>query len=306
MNGKAVNHTPENMARTWGMQPAGVARGAREGLSAAVWHLDLQDSYEVFAEPDPLTHIISPALHGEIEVDLFIDGAWRYRDRMGRNGFNLVRAGEEPRSILHAPQMRLMHIYLPDALLRRSIEEDLVRGADGFELQPLKMVHDPVVGSIAAAIEAEMTRPAIGSSLMIDGLTLQLASHMVRQWSNRSGISAACWHARGGLAPWQLRRCVDFLQAHAAHEVSLETLANLCDLSQFHFARQFKRSTGLPPHAYHLRLRIEQAQALMQDSCLPLADISAACGFASQQHFTTAFKRHLGTTPAAWRREQAR
>jgi AraC-like DNA-binding protein len=69
---------------------------------------------------------------------------------------------------------------------------------------------------------------------------------------------------RGGLAPWQTRRCIEYLSEHAGHDVGLERLAALVSLSPFHFARASKHSTGLPPHRYQLNLRIARAKELLQ------------------------------------------
>lgn len=62
--------------------------------------------------------------------------------------------------------------------------------------------------------------------------------------------------ARGGLAPWQERRCTEYLNDHPSENVGLEHLAGLVGLSPFHFARAFKQSTGVPPHRFQLDLRI--------------------------------------------------
>jgi AraC family transcriptional regulator len=82
----------------------------------------------------------------------------------------------------------------------------------------------------------------------------------------------------------------------------LRDLADAAGLSPSHFARGFKASTGLPPHRYLIRLRIEHGQALLRDTDLPIAEVAAACGFAHQEHLTRAFGRWVGTTPACYRR----
>ncbi len=108
----------------------------------------------------------------------------------------------------------------------------------------------------------------------------------------------------GGLAPWQVRRVRDYLEANLAEDVTLETLARLVGLSPYHLCRAFKASTGLPPHRWRMARRIERARETLERTDLALSDIAAACGFASQQHFTTAFKNHVGATPSAYRRER--
>jgi transcriptional regulator GlxA family with amidase domain len=68
-----------------------------------------------------------------------------------------------------------------------------------------------------------------------------------------------------------------------------------------HFAAQFRAATGLRPHEYMLRIRIEKAQAMLATSAMPIVEVALTCGFASQAHFTTAFRRVAGLTPNRWR-----
>ena len=79
-------------------------------------------------------------------------------------------------------------------------------------------------------------------------------------------------------------------------------MAGVAGLSVSQFARAFKARTGQPPHRYLMRLRVEQAVRLLRTSTLPIADISARCGFSHQEHLTRVLRAQLGTTPAALRR----
>ena len=85
-------------------------------------------------------------------------------------------------------------------------------------------------------------------------------------------------------------------------EVTLEVLAQECGLSRSHFARAFKKATGLPPHRWLLDRRIERARELLLNSPLPIADVADLCGFADQSHFTRVFTNALGVSPGEWRR----
>jgi AraC family transcriptional regulator len=69
----------------------------------------------------------------------------------------------------------------------------------------------------------------------------------------------------------------------------------------FSLIRWFKSSFGLPPHQFILRSRIERARALLRTAETSLVEVALQCGFNSQSHFTTAFRRLVGTTPAAYR-----
>jgi len=107
---------------------------------------------------------------------------------------------------------------------------------------------------------------------------------------------------RGGLAPWQMCRITEYMEAHLCHAIKLTDLARLAGISRSHFSRVFRTTTGMPPHRWHLNARIRRAQELLLDNGLPLTEIALQTGFADQSHLTRCFQRQVGTTPGAWRR----
>lgn len=108
--------------------------------------------------------------------------------------------------------------------------------------------------------------------------------------------------ARGGLAPWQMRKVERYLKEHLEDQLGLDILAGQVQLSTSHFCRAFKESFGTTPHMYIIRLRLETAQRLMLTTQEPLSQIALACGLADQAHLSKLFRRMLGETPSAWRR----
>ena len=104
-----------------------------------------------------------------------------------------------------------------------------------------------------------------------------------------------------GLARWQLKRVLEFLEAHLAEDIGLEELAQLVGLSQSQFARAFKASTGLSPYKWCLHNRIKRAQEMLLNSNDSLSEIALHHGFADQSHFTKTFRLVTGTTPANWK-----
>lgn len=108
--------------------------------------------------------------------------------------------------------------------------------------------------------------------------------------------------ARFGLAGWQEKRVREILYSHLADNISLETLAAACSLSRSHFARSFKKSTGMTPHQCQVQMRIDRSKHLLEHSCNSIAAIGLECGFSDQSHFTRVFFKRVGSTPSAWRR----
>ena len=107
---------------------------------------------------------------------------------------------------------------------------------------------------------------------------------------------------RGGLAAWQKRRLIAYINTHLADRIRSENLAALLGLSVGHFCRAFKSTFGLSAHEYLVRRRIEVAQGLMLTTSDPLGAIAFSCGMSDQSHFTRWFRRIVGETPHRWRR----
>ena len=112
--------------------------------------------------------------------------------------------------------------------------------------------------------------------------------------------------ARGGrtaLAPWALKRVIDLVEARLDEELSLAELAGAARLSSSHFARAFKRTTGVAPYRYVLARRIGRAQSLLADTRLPIIEVAARCGYSDPGHFATLFRRETGYSPRQYRKE---
>jgi len=108
--------------------------------------------------------------------------------------------------------------------------------------------------------------------------------------------------ARGGLAPWQIRKVTSHIEANLDRSIKNEDLAALVRLNPSHFGRAFRNSLGQPPHEYVIRRRVERAQGLMLSTDASLSEIALDCGLADQSHLTRLFRRFAGESPRAWRR----
>jgi AraC family transcriptional regulator len=105
------------------------------------------------------------------------------------------------------------------------------------------------------------------------------------------------------MAPRKLRKAIEFINENLDQEqtVALAAVAEVAQMSYFHFSRAFKQSTGVSPNVYMTERRIERAKKLLSETDLPIADIALRTGFASQSHFTTTFRKLVWTTPKAFR-----
>jgi AraC family transcriptional regulator len=107
-----------------------------------------------------------------------------------------------------------------------------------------------------------------------------------------------------GLAGWQARRLMVFIDARLDQRIRLKELSEISKLSTAYFCRAFKRTFNETPHSYIVRRRLNKAETLMLTSGLSLSDIAIRCGFTDQAHLCKLFRQQYAQSPAAWRRER--
>src|SRR6266446_748569 len=152
--------------------------------------------------------------------------------------------------------------------------------------------NDPVVHHLGLCLHTARSRPSEMSPVCADHVASALQAYLKQA---HDVVSLPPPAARGGLAPWQLRRAKEMLISRLDEPISLAELARACKLSPSHFARAFRQTTGQPPH----RWLMEQ---LIVDTTLSLAQIAQTCGFADQSHFTRVFAQLVQSSPGQWRR----
>jgi AraC family transcriptional regulator len=170
---------------------------------------------------------------------------------------------------------------------------------DEAELTPRLFFFDHDLWETLLKLKAQAENPDRARQGYAEALSLVLAHELVRL---DRGIARTRQTMRGGLAARQKRRVADYIEEHLADGPSLSTLAQMADLSPFHFSRAFKESFGLPPHRYLTSRRIEKAKDLLAQSDISVTQIGLQLGFAETSSFSTAFHKHSGTTPTAYRR----
>jgi AraC-like DNA-binding protein len=131
------------------------------------------------------------------------------------------------------------------------------------------------------------------------------ASKLLGRDSDEPQIESRAAHdaaRRGGLVKWRANRALAYIEANLGSKIALNDVAEVAALSKSHFSRAFKQSLGLAPMAYVSTRRVERAKAMMRSSQECLSNIALACGFADQSHLNRNFRRIVGSSPGAWRR----
>lgn len=160
---------------------------------------------------------------------------------------------------------------------------------------------DPVAENFMRLAERELNEGGIRGRVFVEGLATALAAHVLQAYGGNKHIE----RRPGALAVHELKRVTDFVAARLPEALPVSELAALSGLSPHHFGDAFKAATGLSPHQYVIRCRVERAQELLRTGYLTPAQIAVAVGFSSQSHLTEHFQRLTGLTPARFRRLRA-
>jgi AraC-like DNA-binding protein len=174
---------------------------------------------------------------------------------------------------------------------------------DCVELVPHLPVYDPLLKHIVLVLQAETEAEGVADRLYARSLADALAVHLLR----RLGTCRPSMEMRiGGLSKHKLRRTTEYIEAHLDEALSLTDIAAVAQMSPDHFARLFRHATGRTPHQYVLLCRIARAKHLLVETTLPIIDISHQVGFTHQSYFTAVFRKHVSTTPKAYRADTPR
>jgi AraC family transcriptional regulator len=144
----------------------------------------------------------------------------------------------DPRSSLLCPELRFSEV----------------------EFKPRLLFFDPDVWTTALKLKTQLQNPCPSRTAYVEALGIALAHELTRL---NEGSAPLTPDARGGLPAWQQKKLSQYIEEHLADEISLSSLAQLVQLSPFHFSRAFKQSFGVPPHQYLILRRIERAKTLL-------------------------------------------
>lgn len=192
-----------------------------------------------------------------------------------------------------------IHVYLRGELIAQVASELYGAAPLRAGLRPMFGETDELLESLMKSLAAQLDRPSPSTTIHADYLAHAMAAHLLRR--NDDGRPEAS--RNGELSRRQLNQTLDFADANLDRPILLKDLAAAAGLTPTHFAKRFRQTVGAAPHQYLIKLRIERAKRLLSASVQSVAEIAHGCGFANQEHLTRAFRKHTGSTPAAFRRE---
>lgn len=194
----------------------------------------------------------------------------------------------------------ILHIFMPTRIFDGFVVDSRL-GGDALALLPYERgFPDPLIAACGLSIAQELQQETSAGPMLMEAVGNAIAARWIQ---SKTGIvpEDAGSSTRSGLDSRRLLRVLEAIDAGLEEDLSLAYLASVACLSQFHFARAFKSSMGMPPHQYVSARRLERAKDLIMTAVLPLSQIAASLGFSSQANFNRAFKTATGVTPTAYK-----
>jgi AraC family transcriptional regulator len=193
-----------------------------------------------------------------------------------------------------------LSVLVEHGLLQRVAEEAGAANAEGIEVIHRFCERDLEMESVLRLFLPELESGGLGGELYAQGLATALAVHLLRKHTNlgeRARREISREPRPGGLSVRQLKSVLDFIGDNLGGTLTLAGMAREANLSPYHFSRLFKKSTGMSPHQYVIRERVERAKGLLLRGDMPVAAVAREVGFSDQGHLARHTKRLLGATP---------
>lgn len=182
-------------------------------------------------------------------------------------------------------------------VIKKTGHDDLGLGHDPVAFRDVSSGRDDVLSGLLDQLRSEITARHETSAMFVSGLAQCLAVHLIRTYRDSAGPRLS----RGVLPAARLRRVVDLMEAQRSRTFELTRFAQKAGMSEFHFSRLFKKSTGLAPSQYFIRVRMIEARRLLRETSRSVVEIGLDVGYVSPSHFAQVFRRSVGLSPSDYR-----
>lgn len=243
-------------------------------------------------------HVILISLTDGCEGELTTSSGQGIRGTQTKGAVCVLPSGLEHKARIGGISEHLA-LYVDPKLIDRAAYDAHVSGT--FELAERYSRHDPVISNVGFALLSELYTEGLSGRLYAESLSNVLAVHLLRYYTQEATVPLK-FH--GGLTGPKLRQVTEYIADNFANEIKLSELAQVAGMSDFHFAREFKKTTGFSPHQYLINFRIERAKTYLKQNELTLSEVSLRSGFSHQSHFTRLFRKITGTTPKLFRMQE--
>jgi AraC family transcriptional regulator len=246
--------------------------------------------------PGMAGHIIS-GYHGRSQ-----DCSWRLEShrlvaRIRPGTVTVVPESHDGQWDLSGP-IEVSHVYLTSARLQSCCEA--IISPRRVELIARVGFEDSTIASLLAMISHEaLIQDGAPSRLFIDRALDLLCLQLIRGHSSVGSITLQT--PRRGLADWQIRRITAYMREQLDEDLGLDELANIVNLTRFHFCTSFRLATGTTPYKWLTAQRIERAKELLSNPHMRITDVASSVGYKTLSAFTATFRKYVGVTPSQFR-----
>lgn len=238
--------------------------------------------------------------HSGLQVSVFSgQGSLKVEWLTGTARKRQVRLAGPSICITPAEQLHAMQWSDTTGSLLFGIEPELMGDTRLDCIQEAYGLYDPLIAYLAALL-GDVHRSESALSRVYAEATVVILIQQLRRLSGKAQTESSL---RSPVLPSrQLGRVLEYINENLNEDLSLVTLADIAGMSVSHFARSFKSTLGITPHCYLLQGRVARAKSLLEAAHLTIAEIALECGFVSQSHFTTVFRKIVGATPKIYGR----
>jgi AraC-like DNA-binding protein len=234
------------------------------------------------------------------DVRVISDGHVLVESEVRPGMLRFIAPGERVRVSIRSPSEHII-LLIPGPDIRKILEsEDPPAGGRKSYIDPLMRPDRFVAQAVAAALRTEDFDVA-HRQLYIDGLAHMMLARLLAARTNRNASQKKV--DSNTLSDQQFDRCCQYADAMMEKKLCLGPWASVFNMTTTEFTKSFRQRTHESPYAWFLNRRIERAKTLLQDRKAKLTEVAFSVGFCSQSHFTEAFRRRVGCSPARWRAE---
>ena len=192
---------------------------------------------------------------------------------------------------------QFMHLYFNDDYLKQLALKVFDIDPRMLQLPELTFTTDIATEALFRHCMATSNWHSKDDHLAMEQITNTILVSMIQNM----GITKLIAPIKGGLSPKITALVCDYMQANFHRQIYLNELAQLAQLSEYHFCRMFKQSLAQTPQAYLLSIRIEQVKLRLHNKLESITDIALQCGFSNQSHMGRYFKKVVGVSPRQYR-----
>jgi AraC family transcriptional regulator len=296
----AAHYTPFTLEQTHGIVtlPTSTVRAssANLGWTSLLMSVQRETPFDVQADPKE-DHLIVVHLNGPVRVRGRIDT--RTIDKLVPPGNIFLWPAGSGFRVGVEQAVDTLHLYIRSAVVDEVAISMGYYTENDRRLAPRLGESDALLEQLVLEVRRASSR-AVSDALYVEQLALAIAARLIRH--NQCGTPEREPTQLRGLSSTQMQRIEDYIEANLSEVIPIRRLSAHSRLSVSHFVRLFRRATGVSPHQYVLRRRVERARRMLTETDEPIAQVALACGFSHQEHLTNIFKRQVGLTPTGVRR----